>query len=101
MWGLAAYAVFAIVRALVRHEAGKALRIFCFFVLACFVGLGIGFIQLYPSFMYVRDAFSVRGVDRGFDYATSGRSTGPSSSRSGFRSSATRSTTTGEATSSS
>ncbi len=71
MWGLGAYAVFAIVRALVRHEAGKALRIFCFFVLACFVGLGIGFIQLYPSFMYVRDAFSVRGVDRGFAYATS------------------------------
>jgi hypothetical protein len=71
MWGLGAYAAFAMVHALVRHEGGKAMRVGCFFVIACVVGLGIGFIQLYPSFMYVRDAFSVRSVDRGFDYATS------------------------------
>jgi len=71
MWGLGAYAAFALVCALVRHEGGKAMRIGCFFFIACAVGLGIGFIQLYPSFMYVQDVFSVRGVDRGFDYAAS------------------------------
>jgi len=71
MWGLGAYAVFASLRSVVHHEIGKASRIGFFFVIACVVGLGLGLIQLYPSFMYVRDAFSVRGVDRGFDYAAS------------------------------
>jgi hypothetical protein len=42
-----------------------------FFWMAVFVGLGLSFVQLYPSYMFVRDAFSVRGVDRGFDFAAS------------------------------
>jgi hypothetical protein len=71
MWGLGAYAAFAIVRSVIVHEPGKALRTAIFFCIACAVGLGIGFIQLYPSVMYVREALSVRGVDRGFAYATS------------------------------
>jgi hypothetical protein len=71
MWGLGAYALFAVVRMLFRRDIGKAANIGFLFVIACVLGLAIGFIQLYPSFMYVRDAFSVRGVDRGFDYATS------------------------------
>ncbi len=71
MWGLGAYTVFAMVRAVMRKETGKAFRIGLYFGIACAVGIGIGFIQLFPSFMYVRDAFSVRGVDRGFEYATS------------------------------
>ena len=101
MWGLAAYTAFAIVHALVRHEAGKAMRIGCFFVIACIVGLGIGFIQLYPSFsmsgMRSRSAAWIAVLIT----PSHGRCTGPSSSRSGFPSSATRSTTTGEATPSS
>jgi len=36
-----------------------------------FIGLGIAFVQMYPSYMFVRDAFSVRGVDRGFEFAAS------------------------------
>ena len=42
-----------------------------FFWLAVIAGCGLAFIQLYPSFMYIRDAFSVRGVERGFEYAAS------------------------------
>ena len=42
-----------------------------FFWAAVFVGLGISFVQLWPSYMFVRDAHSVRGVDRGFEFATS------------------------------
>ncbi|MBD3242271.1 MAG: hypothetical protein GF331_16885 [Chitinivibrionales bacterium] len=38
---------------------------------AIFLGLGMAFVLLYPNVMFVRDAFSVRGVDRGFDFAAS------------------------------
>jgi hypothetical protein len=38
---------------------------------AVIAGLAIGAMQLFPSFMYVRDAFSVRGADRGFEFAAS------------------------------
>ena len=69
--GLCAYAAFAIVRAFMQNEKRKALRILALFPAAVIIGLGIGFIQLYPSLMYVRDGFSVRGADRGFDYAAS------------------------------
>jgi hypothetical protein len=41
------------------------------FWIAIFIGIGAAFIQFYPSFMFVRDAFSVRGLDRGFEYAAS------------------------------
>ncbi|MBD3322223.1 MAG: hypothetical protein GF350_14080 [Chitinivibrionales bacterium] len=42
-----------------------------FFWLAVFLGLAMAFLQLYPTFMFVRGAYSVRGVDRGFDFAAS------------------------------
>ncbi|MCL2689285.1 MAG: hypothetical protein FWE57_05495 [Chitinispirillia bacterium] len=38
---------------------------------AVFLGLGISFVQFFPSFMFVREAFSVRGIDRGFEHAAS------------------------------
>jgi hypothetical protein len=41
------------------------------FAIAVFVGVGLALFQLLPSFLYIRDAFSVRGVDRGFEYAAS------------------------------
>jgi len=50
-----------------RRIIGKAV----YFWIAVFLGLGISFVQLYPSFMFVREAFSVRGVDRGFEFAAS------------------------------
>jgi hypothetical protein len=71
LWGLFFYGVFFAVRKVLKNESGTALRFGAFFCLAVVIGLAIGFIQLYPSLMYVRDAFSVRGVDRGFEYASS------------------------------
>jgi hypothetical protein len=71
LWGLFAYAVFAVVLQLREKEIRRGVHIGAFFSVAVLIGLGIGLIQLYPSFMYVRDAFSVRGVDRGFEYAAS------------------------------
>ena len=71
LWGLFFYGVFFAVRKALRRDNGTALRFGAYFCLAVVIGLAIGFIQLYPSLMYVRDAFSVRGMDRGFDYAAS------------------------------
>ena len=71
LWGLSAYAVIAVVFSLRRHETGVAARQGLFFGISVILGLAIGFIQLFPALMYIRDAFSVRGVDRGFEYAAS------------------------------
>jgi len=46
---------------------GKA----AYFWIAVFMGMGASFVIFYPSYMFVREAFSVRGVDRGFEFATS------------------------------
>ncbi|MDR2592654.1 MAG: hypothetical protein LBC59_07605 [Chitinispirillales bacterium] len=50
-----------------KHVVGKSV----YFWIAVFMGIGVSFVQLYPSYMFVREAFSVRGVDRGFDFAAS------------------------------
>ncbi|MBN2036093.1 MAG: hypothetical protein JW768_05065 [Chitinispirillaceae bacterium] len=71
LWGLFAYTVFVVIRQVVRKERTRAVRFGGYCALAVAVGLGIGLIQLYPSMMYVQNAFSVRGVDRGFEYAAS------------------------------
>jgi hypothetical protein len=71
LWGVGAYGVLAAVLYFVRRENGKAIRFSLFFCGAVAVGLCIGLAQLLPSFMFVREAFSVRGVDRGFTYAAS------------------------------
>ncbi|MCL2218458.1 MAG: YfhO family protein [Chitinispirillia bacterium] len=42
-----------------------------FFWVGVFLGLGIACVQMYPSYMFIREAFSVRGVDRGFEFAAS------------------------------
>ena len=42
-----------------------------YFWIATFVGIAMAAIQLLPAALYVRDEFSVRGVERGFDFAAS------------------------------
>jgi hypothetical protein len=42
-----------------------------FFWTGVIIGLGIACVQMYPSYMFIREAFSVRGVDRGFEFAAS------------------------------
>lgn len=71
LWGLFAYAVIAGIFSIRKGEKGKSLRLGIFFPLAIAIGLSIGLVLLLPSLMYIHDAFSVRGVDRGFDYAAS------------------------------
>jgi hypothetical protein len=71
LWGLFLYLVLFVILRLIKGEYSTAFKFGGFFTLAIIVGLAIGFIQLYPALMYVRDAFSVRGVDRGFVYASS------------------------------
>jgi hypothetical protein len=72
LWGLFAYWVLASVL-LWRTEKriGPLIRPAVCFWLAIFLAIGVAFIQFYPATMFVRDAFSVRGVDRGFEYAAS------------------------------
>jgi len=50
-----------------RRVVGKA----AYFWISVFMGMGASFIVFYPSYMFVREAFSVRGVDRGFDFSAS------------------------------
>ncbi len=72
LWGLFLYWVFELVMQWVREKDLKAMAPKAgYFWAAVFVGLAMAFIQFYPSFMFVREAFSVRGVARGFEYAAS------------------------------
>jgi hypothetical protein len=71
LWGLFFYSVVAAILSFREKQVKKGIRFTAWFWGAVAIGLGLGFIQLYPSYMYVQDAFSVRGVDRGFEYAAS------------------------------
>jgi len=72
LWGVFLYWVTDMVLALrAKEEKRKMLFKGVFFWAAVFLGLGVSFAALYPSFMFVREAFSVRGVDRGFEHAAS------------------------------
>ena len=53
-------------------KIGSVVKISVYFWVAIFIGLGLALVQLFPSVMYVRDAFSVRGgTGKGFEYAAS------------------------------
>ena len=72
LWGLFLYWVFTLVLLWRDKKSVKALLPQgIYFWVAVAAGVGIAFIQFFPSFMYVRDAYSVRGVERGFEYAAS------------------------------
>jgi hypothetical protein len=72
LWGCFFYWVIATI--LIWRKDKKPLSVIKasgFFWLAIVIGIGVALIQLLPPFMFVREAFSVRGVDRGFEYAAS------------------------------
>lgn len=72
LWGLFFYWVFyCICHYRTNKDVHKLIPHISFFWLAVFFGLGVAIIQLFPSFMYVREEFSVRGVDRGYEFAKS------------------------------
>jgi hypothetical protein len=71
LWGLFLYCVMSIA---LRWKKEPAIRRFMplgVLMGAVFLGLGLAFIQFFPPFMFVRDAHSVRGVEKGFEYAAS------------------------------
>ncbi|MDD5676194.1 MAG: hypothetical protein PHC61_18625, partial [Chitinivibrionales bacterium] len=72
MWGLCLYWLMASLLDWIAHKNSKALlKMGLYFWLAVALGLGLAFIQLYPPLMFTREAFSVRGADKGFEYAAS------------------------------
>jgi hypothetical protein len=42
-----------------------------YFWVAVGLGIGLAFVSFYPSYAFVHDAYSVRGVDKGFEFASS------------------------------
>jgi hypothetical protein len=72
LWGIFFYLIIALIL-IVRKEKNyvRAIKLFAFFCISVLIGIGISLIQFLPSYLYVQHAFSVRGVDRGFDYAAS------------------------------
>ncbi|MDG5816941.1 hypothetical protein QA601_17725 [Chitinispirillales bacterium ANBcel5] len=72
LWGLFLYWVFKLVESF-RNKQSKGMLISqgVYFWVGIIFGLGLSFISLYPAYMYVQDAVSVRGIDRGFEYAHS------------------------------
>jgi hypothetical protein len=72
LWGLFLYWVVSVILLWLKDKKPvPIIKLSCFFWVAVAFGVGLSLIQLLPPFMFVRDAFSVRGVDRGFDYAAS------------------------------
>jgi len=72
LWGLFLYwVVSAAIQWYSHHDARRLVPMSGLFWGAVVFGVALAFIQFYPSFAFVRAAFSVRGVDRGFEYAAS------------------------------
>ncbi|MDR2579055.1 MAG: hypothetical protein LBC70_09680 [Chitinispirillales bacterium] len=72
LMGLFLYWVTDLVTAVLdKAEKKRVVSKVVFFWVAVFLGLGMSFMVLFPSYMYVREAFSVRGIDRGFEFAAS------------------------------
>lgn len=75
LWGLFTYyVVWLAVRLLKRGSDGPRGGVVAqswMFWGAVALGIGMAFVNFYPSFQFVRDAHSVRGIDRGFDFASS------------------------------
>ena len=72
MWGVALYWFAAAVFMWTKEKKVLPLaKMSGFVALAVLLGFGLSLIQFLPPFMFVREAFSVRGVERGFEYAAS------------------------------
>jgi hypothetical protein len=71
LWVLSFMWVAGISFKIAKKEIKPAIGISVFFWIAVTVALLISLVQLVPSYMYIKHAFSVRGVDRGIDFAAS------------------------------
>ena len=72
LWGLGAVWLFwAILKISETKNAKILIKPSLFFWGGVFLGLALAALQFYPSYQFVRDAHSIRGIDRGFAFATS------------------------------
>jgi hypothetical protein len=72
LWGLFLYwLLFTILKYFKDRKISAIMPTAVYFWGAVILGLGLALMQLLPSYMFIKDAFSVRGVERGFDYAAS------------------------------
>lgn len=72
LWGLFAYWVFY---SIADFKANKDVKLLgqraAGFWGAMFLGLGVGAVQIYPAFMFVNDAWSVRGTEKTLEFVGS------------------------------
>ena len=71
LWGMFFYWIVASVHAYRQHDNKKIIWLGLSFWSAIFIGIGIALIQFLPSYLYVQNAYSVRGVAKGFEFASS------------------------------
>ena len=72
LWGLFAYMVFRVVFIIRDKKAVRpAVPVFSFFWVGVALGLGLGMIQFLAPYMFVQEGLSVRGPEKGFEYAAS------------------------------
>ena len=71
LWGLGAVWLFWTILQMIQNNSLHIARTAGFFWGGVFLGLALSLPQFYPAFQFVQDAHSVRGVDRGFEFATS------------------------------
>lgn len=71
LWGMFFYWIIALVIAVKKKTGRKVIGMSVGFWCALFLGIGIALIQFLPTYLYVQHAYSVRGVERGFTFASS------------------------------
>ncbi|NLD95242.1 MAG: YfhO family protein [Fibrobacter sp.] len=71
LWGIFFYWLVNIINVLIKKDTKKLIPLTVSFWAAVFLGIGIALIQFLPSYLYVQNAYSVRGVERGFEFASS------------------------------
>jgi hypothetical protein len=71
LWGMFFYWIIACIIFAINKETKKFVPVTVGFWIAVFLGIGIALIQFLPSYLYVQNAYSVRGVERGFEFASS------------------------------
>jgi len=72
LWGAGLYWITAVLIAWFgKKDRKRALTLTLYFCGAVGLGLGLGALQIFPSIAYVNHGFSVRGVEKGFEYASS------------------------------
>jgi hypothetical protein len=72
MIGLGAVWLFFTILEIVETKSIKtSIKPALFFWISVVLGLSLGAVQFYPTFQYVQDAHSVRGVDKGFAFSSS------------------------------